>query len=521
MASTCFPLAAVAAPDDYVGDSAIFGGATAAVRPNVLIILDTSGSMNDQIEVTLSESGDVDMYDPTKNYRDTDSCGSDRDEKCFRNRIYICGEWENGRCEQWRSTGEDINDLEASCGNGPGVLASEGFWQTSQYDIQNGGSCAQNAWTNNTYATGNYINWQRGGGSSDDNVVRMAKIDIAKSTLSDLIANTSGVDFGLMKFHYQRNAPAEVDVAKGGQFVADAGYQATIKEMDATHVPPLTNREKFLEVIGRITAEGWTPLAESLYEAGRYFRGESSAFHANVNYTSPISARCQANYIIIVTDGMSRHDRHSVLAANIGDQDNDGFEPRDDPDKDYGSYRDEEIFGSDYLDDVAQYLFENDHSDLPGKQNIITYTVGFGEVGADAGAVKLLNETISNGTGGARNQAYLAMDMSDLKQALFEILTDIQKANTAFAAPVVPAGPQNRNASGKRVYFGLFQPTDDGRWHGNLKKYGINEDAELLESDDETIAVGADGRIKDNATSFWSNAADGRRVTAGGAGSLL
>ncbi|AJF06033.1 PilC/PilY family type IV pilus protein [Geoalkalibacter subterraneus] len=514
------PLTVAAAPDDYVGDSAIFGGATAAVRPNVLIILDTSGSMNDHIEVTLTDRGEIDTYDSTTNYRDTDSCGSDRNDDCRRDTIYKCWEWDGSRCEEWRTTSATLNSLENSCGNGPGVLSSEGIWQTSQYDIGDRGSCTLNILANNTYATGNYINWQRGGGASDDNVVRMAKIDIAKRVLSDLIANTAGVDFGLMKFHYKRNARGE-DAAKGGEFVSDAGYVTTIKDMDATHVPPRTNREKFLEVIGRITAEGWTPLAESLYEAGRYFRGEPSAFHDNVSYSSPISARCQANYVIVVTDGMSRHDRHPVLAENIGDQDNDGFEPRNDPDKDYGSYRAEELYGSDYLDDVAKYLFENDHSDLPGIQNIITYTVGFGEVGADAGAVKLLNETIFHGTGGALSQAYLAMDMADLKKALTDILTDIKKANTAFAAPVVPAAPQNRNASGQRVYFGLFQPTNDGRWHGNLKKYGINQKGQLLESDDRTVAVDADGRIRDNATSFWSHSADGREVAEGGAGHLL
>jgi type IV pilus assembly protein PilY1 len=515
------PPPVAAAPDDYVGDSAIFGGATAAVRPNVLIILDTSGSMNDQIEVTLKDKGEIDTYDPSTNYRDTDSCGSDRNDACRRNTIYKCWQWDGSRCDEWRSTNATLNSLENSCGNGPGALSSEGIWQTSQYDIDGQGNCSLNDWVNNTYATGNYINWQRGGGASEDNVVRMAKIDIAKSVLSDLISNTTGVDFGLMKFHYKHNSPREVDVAKGGEFVSDAGYITTIRDMDATHVPPLTNREKFLDVIGRITAEGWTPLAESLYEAGRYFRGEPSAFHDKISYTSPISARCQANYVIVVTDGMSRHDRHPVLAENIGDQDNDGFEPRNDPDKDYGFYWTEELYGSDYLDDVAKYLFENDHSELPGTQNIITYTVGFGEVGADAGAVKLLNETIFHGTGGALSQAYLAMDMTDLKKALGDILTDIKKANTAFAAPVVPVAPQNRNASGQRVYFGLFQPTDDGRWHGNLKKYGINQDGLLLESDDRTVAVDADGRIRDKATSFWSPSADGREVVEGGAGHLL
>lgn len=291
--------------------------------------------------------------------------------------------------------------------------------------------------------------------------------------------------------------------------------------MDADYNPPRTNRENLLEIIPNITADGWTPLAEVLYEAATYFRGEDSPFHNNTRYTSPILATCQTNHIILISDGMSRHDRHSVLASAIGDQDGDGHEPGEDSHKDYGSDRDTERLGSDYLDDVAKYLYDNDHaSNLAGQQNVLTYTVGFGEVGADAGAVKLLNETIANGTGGAINNAYLATDMPALREILKSILAEIRKVNTSFAAPIIPASPQNRYASGERVYFGLFKPTGDGRWLGNLKKYGLDAEGQLLGSDGQ-VAVDEDGRILDTAISYWSTAADGREVSAGGAGEVL
>ena len=40
------PSMAAAAPDFYVGDTSIYGGVPSDVQPNVLIILDNSGSMD-------------------------------------------------------------------------------------------------------------------------------------------------------------------------------------------------------------------------------------------------------------------------------------------------------------------------------------------------------------------------------------------------------------------------------------------------------------------------------------------
>ncbi len=49
LAALLLPGFAIAGPDDYIGDTAIYGGETALVKPNVLIIFDTSGSMSGDI----------------------------------------------------------------------------------------------------------------------------------------------------------------------------------------------------------------------------------------------------------------------------------------------------------------------------------------------------------------------------------------------------------------------------------------------------------------------------------------
>ena len=116
-----------------------------------------------------------------------------------------------------------------------------------------------------------------------------------------------------------------------------------------------------------------------------YFKGQRTSFNGSIEYTTTVQYACQKNYVILIPDGMSTEDRSPVLRTicNDGDCDGDGFEPAGDPTKVY-NYQ-----GSDYLDDVAKYLYDNDL--LPdgmdektiGRQNVITYTVGFGLAGVD------------------------------------------------------------------------------------------------------------------------------------------
>ena len=66
---------------------------------------------------------------------------------------------------------------------------------------------------------------------------------------------------------------------------------------------------------------------------------------------SPIEYSCQKNYVILITDGMSTQDRDNVLQTicNSGDCDGDGPEVTTQTSN-----------GSDYLDDVAWYMYNTD-----------------------------------------------------------------------------------------------------------------------------------------------------------------
>lgn len=62
--------------------------------------------------------------------------------------------------------------------------------------------------------------------------------------------------------------------------------------------------------IETINPSSWTPLAESLYESVRYFQKTASAYNGTTYTTDPITHSCQRNFVMILTDGESTKDRN-------------------------------------------------------------------------------------------------------------------------------------------------------------------------------------------------------------------
>jgi len=610
------PASAFALPDTYIGDTAIYGGATMSLKPNVLIIFDSSGSMGEQVDVEVCEpdtdgdgiadnvdncvntvnadqadtdnDGLGDACDNDTTYPDTDGdgftdnvdncptvanadqldsdangvgdaceltsgnynpnldytfgmtteyCGRRRygsyDDFCERNAVYQCSQrdWNNGVCRNWTKVIDDVNNTyDTNCGNPSPKqsLITLGKWQGNKRVRDN--QCSNRSSTY-YYATGNWIDWYNSTGGSavlDDSgmsvetyaatdatsssatsaagqvctTIRETKNQIARNVVSDLIETTNGVNFGVMRFN---------NTDQGGRFISQpvggVNYTTYVKDMEGIHSGTITNQEALLQVVNNIPAQDFTPLGETLFEAMRYFSGGQSAFTSGLSYTSPIQASCQQNYIIIITDGMATRDDDDVLRTicNNGDCDGDGHD----------------LVGSmDYLDDVAKYLHDTDLSTgadgFTGTQNALTFTIGFGLGGANADAVQLLQETATNG-GGA---AYLASNYQTLTGALTSIIGQILEVNTAFVAPVVPSSPENKVYSGQRVYLGFFKPILDHDWQGNLKKFGLNSDLELVDKNGN-LATDANGHFLSTAVSFWSQNADGGNVDEGGVGEIL
>lgn len=509
--------------DQKAGDTVIYGGgSTAALQPNVLIIFDNSGSMS-------GNANPSSPYNRTTTYTVTNSCEGDT-QPCDSAWVYrlvaqgVEGKWVK-------------HILLSSVYNSGGNNCRTTLNNTGRYNGRlNGASGQCGSGINATYATGNWINWLNTPGTQ-----AYPKIEVAKKVVRDLIQSTAGVKFGLMLFNNNQGGYIAFPVS---DMTLDAcsGTNCDYLDENATATAVGTNQKTLLDTIGDpgqdlpssgsyndlynysddsplgIQPTTWTPLAESLFEAMRYYSGGASAFPNNpTTHTTPIEYSCQKNYVILITDGMSTQDRDNVLQTicNNGDCDGDGPEVTT-----QGSQ------GSDYLDDVAWYMYNTDllpdsaDAKTTGKQNVITYTIGFGLTGGDSDAVQLLQDAATNGGG----TAYLASDISTLSSALTKIFADIMATNTSFVSPVVPVNPENKVYSGERVYIGFFKPSTAGFWGGNIKKYGLREnssgDLEITDKDGN-LATNSDGSFRDNSISFWGTTVDGGQVEAGGVGIQL
>ncbi|HEX9880482.1 MAG TPA: PilC/PilY family type IV pilus protein [Candidatus Binatia bacterium] len=215
----------------HADDSDIFG---ANIEPNVLLLLDSSGSMDDEIASF--------PYDP-----DTTYPGSYTSTVVYQSRRSGYG--------LYRDTIAEVPSSSARAG-----LSSVGFW--------NGriGRSRVNLFV------GNYINYQA---CSSCNQTEK-KIDIAKQVLTNLINNTEGVRFGLMRF-----------VNNGSQGQGGGGVVAPIGTAKSTMITALNG----------INPSGYTPLGEQVRDAGLYYEG-------NLGYASPIELSCQPNFVIVVSDGL-------------------------------------------------------------------------------------------------------------------------------------------------------------------------------------------------------------------------
>ncbi|MBN1635000.1 MAG: hypothetical protein JW920_00705, partial [Deltaproteobacteria bacterium] len=478
----------------YADDTEIFSGGVVNVPPNVLIIFDTSGSMDDQIASSI--------YYPSNDYSNgLGGVGYIYDTE----KVYYV--WKEPSHPQEFPIYRVFTDTtaEVGCFEAGEALETLGHWMGY---IEN--SSPFNCGTTNaeTLATGNYLNFLQTPETDWDE-----KIDVAKQVIEDLLVSVedTAVRFGLMRYDEVKN--------QGGRILAEIGStDDQIKlQMDDNDFYP----------------HGATPIAECLAEAGLYFAGQQSWADNSITYTSPVQWRCQKNYIILMTDGCSyadegdAHYTKDILftkadylnGSPIGDYDGDTVDPQTDVNG-----------GTHWLDDVAKFLYDEDilidpATDNAGvsfddeyfqQQNIVTYTIGFA-----TGTDDLLLQRAADSNHG-HGAYYSAEDSSELATAFSTIVGIILSHNASFIAPVVPVSKQNSIFSGNTVYLSLFKPMNDsGFWYGNIKKFGIDSHGLILQKNG-TLATDQNGQILDDASSCWQDSSlDGSTTEAGGAGSAM
>ncbi|MCO5341987.1 PilC/PilY family type IV pilus protein [Aeromonas veronii] len=368
-----------------------------------------------------------------------------------------------------------------------------------------------------TIYTANYLRWYYA-----PSAIPASRLSVAKQALRELVRSTPAVDFGLAVFN-QNDGDGSTN-KNGGRIIRH------IMGNDAILAGGKTGEQDLIDKSNSLTAEGWTPLCETLYEAYRYFGGAGVDFgndDSNRNpkrdpnsespagiYKSPYD-KCSSNgYIIYMTDGAPTNDKAAdELVKKLLEDKN--FLPANIKDKDpvpYGTGKE-----TSYLAALASYMKNSDvNKSADGKQTVTTFTVGFGDE-AIKGAGELLAKTASRGGG----KYYPATDATQLNEALKSSLLAILKMNTSLVSPAIATNNFDRTRSLNNIYYAMFEPGSGPRWKGNLKKLVLNPDKGYVVDQGGLPAISSDGTILESTKTYWSSTSDGNKVAEGGVQEML
>lgn len=405
-------------------------------------------------------------------------------------------------------------------------------------------------WSSGSYVTlytANYLRWYHGVTKEQ---ISQSRMQSAQNSMTSVINSTPSIDFGLEVFNYNRGD--DDDDGNGGRIAIG------IRQMTAA------NRANLLDVINdELTAETWTPLCESLYEANQYFAGgivdygddditvtsrrgtgytkntppRDELIEADGKYISPFGdCASSVSHVILITDGLPTNDAAAdgkiealtsqMQKTTVDEATGKSYPVFDDDGNpvmlDVAFTDDIEGFNNDrftddgsdsYLPALAGWMSTFDvNQELEGTQNVITHTIGFSS-GA-TGAKALLEETAARGQG----DFIFAADNLALTNALTNILGSLEPANDSLTSASVAANNFDRTQTLDSVYYAMFDPQNSARWQGNLKKYKA--------VDGELTGIGGVQAICEDSlgirtfckevTSYWSSSKDGDTVAKGG-----
>lgn len=493
---------------------------TNTAEPNLMFMVDNSGSMNNIVPEA--------PYDPDADY--LSSCPSanlippgasvDLRVRNESSGTYVVG------APYIRHSGDQYR-----FGTGSGQKCFDNDAVYSARLLANGGGSSSNwfspggGYLDADY-TGHYLNWYFDPNSVADvtwdskerskpispTQLASSRMQIARNTGSDLI---SGLDERL------RAGLSTYNGSNGGYL------RVPINKMLAPQRSAMTTGSNGIE---NLTPSGSTPIAETLSDIGRYFAngytgaltlhpddGPSSANVADVfdstfaNNTSaaPITLSCQQSFAILLTDGRPQSDQD--VSSHLEDYDRDcvAADPACSSHDQKPAPYDYESSGSDYLDDVAQALYEIDlRPDFPVeingeqfKNNVVSYIIGFADQ-------QVLNDPLVKDAGDQGGGGFFtAEDSTQLTLVFNEILTSILGTAASFSSTSLNS---TSLSAGSQIFQSSF---DSANWAGDViaskisngTNCGATQKGRLCPSSEWSAADELDGKTPDSRTIITMN----------------
>ena len=232
---------------------------------------------------------------------------------------------------------------------------------------------------------------------------------------------------------------------------------------------------------------------------------------SSANYTSPINHQCQDNFVILISDGEPTVQGNfdaikDITGSNANACENIGA----------GLFGDgtRKARAANCGYEVARNLAGGDQNpEIPGS-NVVTYTVGFAVQGPGQQYLMRLAEE-------GQGEFFEANRPEELAAALLDILDEILVDSESFSAASIDINNATFSHD-NRVYLPLFKPGFQPSWQGNVKGYYMGAQGLLdVQGNPATISENNNTLIRDEAHSFWSLAADGNNTIDGGVNDRL
>lgn len=327
-----------------------------------------------------------------------------------------------------------------------------------------------------------------------------------------------------------------------------SGSVQLIIEYQGNAVPGTTAtvRQHLVSQVDDLSANGYTPIVDTLYEATQYYGGKevyyglergTSSVSSSVRRSTRVSHRSSyigadavkpsgctddnlsssncineeipsgAKYISPITDLQCQTNNHIVLLSDGQANNNHSVDEI------------ETLLGKSCTGsggekcgvDLVKNISDSGESKIDSR--VITHTIGFA---AGTAAEDFLNKLALQSGGGF----YTADNSADLVTAFQTILRSVKDVNATFVSPGVAVNQLNRLTHRDELYFALFKPSEGTLWPGNLKKYKIDGDT-ITDKNGLDAVDTVTGFFAENSHSYWSTLGDGNDVREGGAASKI
>lgn len=508
------------------------------VPPNVLLLMDNSGSMNN---AAFHENGEA--YVSTKQYNGyfgPDKCYSYAsnkftpvtDKAASGNPCGSGSPWLGNFLNYVSMTRLEITKwvmmggkcapraVNGTCYPG-GILTLESSESVSSVDVDGTGITPYSG-TKCFNRSGNDLTVKSSGcGGGSDFYTLKAEISAEPNGVIQAVGNKAR--FGLMQFK---------SAGDGGKLMADVGGNITT----------------MVNAIENTNASTYTPLSESLYEATRYFAQVTPAFAAS-DYPSNVTSRdpfyfkypdwssnspgeyvtCCKSFIMIFTDGEPTQDTNVPASLQDYAHAYHGTHCTSTTTTTCVGHKTDYAFsGNHYLDDVAFYAHTTDlrqgtlpvlnvaGKDLAGFQNITVYTFyAFGQAigreilqttaktggfedrnGNNAPDLveeydKVNNYTGAQGADGLPDTYFESADADDLRDKLVSAITSIlQRSASGTAVSVLATSSTGDGSLYQSFFYPLtFEGTREVKWIGYTQGLFLDTFGNLREDTD------GDGRL--------------------------